>query len=221
MATSAPRLDVEISERRRSVFSRLADFAGGERAISIWEWVSAIGMLLIAGLTYWVLSGQGSNNVPLSPVVMAALLVANLLPATAILVLGGRRMALRRAALGIIRLILENKLRLPLREAFRKAYWGYNETVTDFENTLADGHQPKLVERDLLDFFADRLKVHLREKGVRHDHVEAVFALGGEDDLVRLLARVDALSGLLESLLRHAWCGSEAAGRRAARWRLQ
>ena len=98
MATSAPRLDVEISERRRSVFSRLADFAGGERAISIWEWVSAIGMLLIAGLTYWVLSGQGSNNVPLSPVVMAALLVANLLPATAILVLGGRRMALRRAA---------------------------------------------------------------------------------------------------------------------------
>ena len=105
--------------------------------------------------------------------------------------------ALRRAALGIIRLILENKLRLPLREAFRKAYWGYNETVTDFENTLADGHQPKLVERDLLDFFADRLKVHLREKGVRHDHVEAVFALGGEDDLVRLLARVDALSGFL------------------------
>ena len=76
-----------------------------------------------------------------------------------------------------------------------KAYWGYNETVSDFENTLADGHQPKIVERDLLDFFADRLKVHLRERGVRHDHVEAVFALGGEDDLVRLLARVDALSG--------------------------
>ena len=78
-----------------------------------------------------------------------------------------------------------------------KAYWGYNETVSDFENTLADGHQPKIVERDLLDFFADRLKVHLRERGVRHDHVEAVFALGGEDDLVRLLARVDALSGFL------------------------
>ena len=105
--------------------------------------------------------------------------------------------ALRRAALGIIRLILENNLRLPLLEAFMKAYWGYNETVSDFENTLADGHQPKIVERDLLDFFADRLKVHLRERGVRHDHVEAVFALGGEDDLVRLLARVDALSGFL------------------------
>jgi glycyl-tRNA synthetase beta chain len=49
----------------------------------------------------------------------------------------------------------------------------------------------------LLDFFADRLKVHLREQGVRHDLISAVFALGGEDDLVRLLARVEALGGFL------------------------
>ena len=105
--------------------------------------------------------------------------------------------ALRRAALGIIRLVLENKLRLPLREAFMKAYWGYNETVPDFEKTLDGGHKPKILEQDLLDFFADRLKVHLRDRGVRHDHVEAVFALGNEDDLVRLIARVDALSGFL------------------------
>ena len=46
-------------------------------------------------------------------------------------------------------------------------------------------------------FFADRLKVHLREQGIRHDLINAVFALGGEDDLVRLLARVDALKGFL------------------------
>ena len=105
--------------------------------------------------------------------------------------------ALRRAALGIIRLVLENGLRLPLREAFMKAYWGYNEIVPDFEKTLDGGHKPKILERELLDFFADRLKVHLRERGVRHDHIEAVFALGNEDDLVRLLARVDALSGFL------------------------
>jgi glycyl-tRNA synthetase beta chain len=52
---------------------------------------------------------------------------------------------------------------------------------------------------DLLDFFADRLKVALREKGVRHDLISAVFALGGEDDLVRLLARVDALKRFLDS----------------------
>lgn len=107
--------------------------------------------------------------------------------------------ALRRAALGIIRLVLENGLRLPLREVLMKAYWGYNETVPDFEATLDGGHKPKILERELLDFFADRLKVHLRERGVRHDHVEAVFALGNEDDLVRLIARVDALSGFLAS----------------------
>ena len=53
--------------------------------------------------------------------------------------------------------------------------------------------------RSLLEFFADRLKVVLREQGVRHDLVAAVFALGGEDDLVRLLARVKALQDFLGS----------------------
>ena len=89
--------------------------------------------------------------------------------------------ALRRAALGVIRLILENNLRLPL--------------TTVFEAAGAGGD----TARELLDFFADRLKVHLREKGVRHDLVSAVFALGGEDDLVRLMARVEALGGFLGS----------------------
>jgi len=51
--------------------------------------------------------------------------------------------------------------------------------------------------RDLLDFFADRLKVQQREAGVRHDLIDAVFALGGEDDLVRLLARVHALQAFV------------------------
>jgi len=80
---------------------------------------------------------------------------------------------LRRAALGVIRLVVENKLRLPLREFF-----------------AAD---------DLMGFFAERLKVQMREKGVRHDVVDAVFALGGEDDLVRLLARVEAVQSFLAS----------------------
>ena len=91
--------------------------------------------------------------------------------------------ALRRAALGVIRLILENELRLPLLEVFRAA-------------TQVNGDRSA---RELLDFFADRLKVHLREKGVRHDLVSAVFALGGEDDLVRLMARVDSLGDFLGS----------------------
>lgn len=86
--------------------------------------------------------------------------------------------ALRRAALGVIRLIVENDLRLPLLPLFGKD----------------DG-----AATDLLAFFADRLKVHLREKGVRHDLVSAVLALGGEDDLVRLLARVDALQAFVAS----------------------
>ena len=91
--------------------------------------------------------------------------------------------ALRRAALGVIRLILENELRLPLLSVFRAAA---GESGDDSSQAL-------------LDFFADRLKVHLREKGVRHDLVSAVFALGGEDDLVRLMARVEALGGFLGS----------------------
>ncbi|MDP1753755.1 MAG: glycine--tRNA ligase subunit beta [Reyranella sp.] len=81
--------------------------------------------------------------------------------------------ALRRAALGVIRMVVENKIRLPLRNFFK-----------------AD---------DLMAFFAERLKVQMREKGVRHDVVDAVFALGNEDDLVRLLARVEALQSFLGS----------------------
>ena len=83
----------------------------------------------------------------------------------------------------MIRLILENELRLPLLSVFRAAA---GESGDDSSQAL-------------LDFFADRLKVHLREKGVRHDLVSAVFALGGEDDLVRLMARVEALGGFLGS----------------------
>jgi glycyl-tRNA synthetase beta chain len=77
--------------------------------------------------------------------------------------------ALRRAALGAIQLIVANNLRV----------------------SVAAG--------DLLDFFADRLKVQQREAGVRHDLIDAVFALGGEDDLVRLLARVTALQNFVET----------------------
>ena len=62
-----------------------------------------------------------------------------------------------------------------------------------------NGAIPTLGTVDLLAFFADRLKVALREKGVRHDLVAAIFSLGSEDDLVRLLARVDALKSFLDT----------------------
>jgi glycyl-tRNA synthetase beta chain len=95
--------------------------------------------------------------------------------------------ALRRAALGVIRLVLENGLRLPLVDVFRTSVKLYR--ISDFD----------LDAQGLLDFFADRLKVHLREGGVRHDHISAVFALTHEDDLVRLMSRVDSLAEFLKS----------------------
>jgi glycyl-tRNA synthetase beta chain len=92
--------------------------------------------------------------------------------------------ALRRAALGVIRLIVENKLRLSLILIFEKAFNGY-ELPGVFQLN------------QILGFFADRLKVALKERGVRQDLIDAVFALGGEDDLVRLLSRVQALQKFL------------------------
>ncbi|WP_323800737.1 glycine--tRNA ligase subunit beta [Parasphingorhabdus sp.] len=59
--------------------------------------------------------------------------------------------------------------------------------------------EAKAASVDLMEFFADRLKVRQREAGVRHDLIDAVFALGGEDDLVRLLARVKALQAFVET----------------------
>src|SRR5262249_23754218 len=99
--------------------------------------------------------------------------------------------ALRRAALGVIRLIVENRLRVPLQAVIRKADFLLAEQ--------AAGMTAHAKPQDLLDFFADRLKVALREKDVRPDLISAGVALGGEDDLARLLARVDALKLFLES----------------------
>lgn len=96
--------------------------------------------------------------------------------------------ALRRAALGIIRLIVENNLRVPLAAAFKQSH----ATLT---SELANPTS------ELLDFIAERLRVHLREQGIGHDLIAAVFGRGGEreDDLARLLARVAALRTFLDS----------------------
>jgi glycyl-tRNA synthetase beta chain len=93
--------------------------------------------------------------------------------------------ALRRAALGVIRIILESGVRLPLQQQFRAQLPG-------------DGKQKDEGARSLLDFFADRLKVYLRDQGARHDLVDAVFALGG-DDLLMIAARIDALGRFLDT----------------------
>ena len=93
--------------------------------------------------------------------------------------------ALRRAALGVIRIVLENGVRLPLMQQFRSDA----RSVAKLREDAAT---------NLLAFFADRLKVHLREQGARHDLVDAVFALGG-DDLLMIVRRVDALGRFLDT----------------------
>lgn len=100
----------------------------------------------------------------------------------------GDPFALRRAALGIIRLITENNLRIRLSRLFLAATQLYRNQGVEVEDR-SDA---------LMAFFADRLKVQQREAGVRHDLIDAVLA-PGEDDLVRLLARVKALQSFLGS----------------------
>jgi glycyl-tRNA synthetase beta chain len=99
--------------------------------------------------------------------------------------------ALRRAALGIIRIVLENGLRMPLRPLI-------DESLKLHANVV--GGNGKAVADALIEFFADRLKVYLRDQGIRHDLVSAVFAQGGrDDDLVQLVARAKALDGFVAS----------------------
>ena len=143
--------------------------------------------------------------------------------------------ALRRAALGVIRIILEDAVRLNLFGTLASATFpfdvyrrfapveGYVEAMGSFASSpLAPrgaldrifremleraGRKPndKEVEErstkieDLLAFFADRLKIYLREKGARHDLIDAVFALPGQDDLLMIVRRVEALGKLLDS----------------------
>jgi glycyl-tRNA synthetase beta chain len=131
--------------------------------------------------------------------------------------------ALRRAALGIIRMVLENQLRLNLVPLFVKTEKLNPPGANRPSNT--DGPKKKsglkVIDRapravvstswpgskqkvnnillDLLSFFADRLKVYLRDRGTRHDLIDAVFALSGQDDLVLIVERVKALGLFLDS----------------------
>jgi glycyl-tRNA synthetase beta chain len=143
--------------------------------------------------------------------------------------------ALRRAALGVIRIVLENDLRLPLTPTLERATtWVLMDVGFDREDRAGafvqslerrgfpEGpeleeieisflgsdrrgqHSPdearvKTIVADLLAFFADRLKVYLRDKGARHDLIDAVFALPGQDDLLMIVRRVEALGKLLDT----------------------
>jgi glycyl-tRNA synthetase beta chain len=105
--------------------------------------------------------------------------------------------ALRRAALGLIRLVMTSDIRtrlLPVLDQHRGRFKFASGAKEDW------GRGSHFAESiDLLGFFADRLKVALREKGIRHDLIDGVFALGSEDDLVRLVRRVEALQAFLKT----------------------
>lgn len=150
--------------------------------------------------------GQG-DDVPTDPVTVAVALADKLdtlvafffadMPPT-----GSKDpFALRRAALGVLELLTRNGLRISLWEAISRGLrgmtdlrvsYGMSEEALTSHNSAMEG-----VFDSLPTFFADRLKVQQREAGVRHDLIDAVFALGGEDDLVRLLARVKALQAFV------------------------
>jgi glycyl-tRNA synthetase beta chain len=146
--------------------------------------------------------------------------------------------ALRRAALGVIRIAVENELRLPLRLQLWRHFSAVrrdenlaeaiallhplneqilNLSATDIElamklevlvsakakqlagPVLVQAHSYLKQTHDLLAFFADRLKVTLREDGARHDLVDAVIALEGQDDLLLIVRRVEALGKFLDT----------------------
>ncbi|NLS25838.1 Glycine--tRNA ligase beta subunit [Sphingomonas sp. S2M10] len=189
--------------------------------------------------------GQG-DDVPTDPVTVAVALADKLDTLVGffledLLPTGSKDpFALRRASIAIIAILLDNGVRLNLRNAIMvharqftmvQAKWPSSEAYarrdeiaafleasgtvdkkTSDEVRSAYGQEAaelwekgfiraairnKRVAISLLDFFADRLKVQQREAGVRHDLIDAVFALGGEDDLVRLLARVKALQAFV------------------------
>lgn len=136
-----------------------------------------------------------SDAIPTAPVSIAVALADKIDQLVGFFAIGerptgsGDPYALRRAALGIIRIIRENKLRtlrfnlIPLIEAAGAAYHGITP----------------MPAREIMDFLAERLRVQLRTEGSRHDVLSAVFAAGGDDDIARLLAKADAVAALLAS----------------------
>jgi glycyl-tRNA synthetase beta chain len=115
--------------------------------------------------------------------------------------------ALRRAALGVIRLVIDNGLRLRLKQIAAShagvmaglvpAIHALNKAKQDVDARVKPAHDG--IGDDLLAFFADRLKVQLRDQGARHDLVDAVFALEGQDDLLMVVRRVEALGKFLDT----------------------
>jgi glycyl-tRNA synthetase beta chain len=106
--------------------------------------------------------------------------------------------ALRRAALGIVRMLLNSGLRIHLRRIHESEFLKLN--LSGMQQHIVGELVPENSSGDtLLDFFGDRLKVYLKDQGARHDLIDAVFSLGGQDDLLMVTRRVEALSKFLDT----------------------
>jgi glycyl-tRNA synthetase beta chain len=178
-----------------------------------------------------------SDTVPTAPVSIAVALADKLDTLVGFWSIGekptgsGDPYQLRRAALGIIRIVLENDLRLPLPRYIAEVYLLHcgradPEAAADVRGEVEGIMQDQGVTKDaafalfeesdrlneavrfmrfapivsdLMAFFAERLKVHLRDKGARHDLIDAVFSLGGQDDLALIVKRVEALDEFLKT----------------------
>jgi glycyl-tRNA synthetase beta chain len=103
--------------------------------------------------------------------------------------------ALRRAALGVIRLVLPNDFRLGLESLIKSSWRQHAQRATG----VKPASKMEVLIPELLSFFADRLKIQLREQGARHDLVDAVFALERQDDLLLIVRRVEALGKFLDT----------------------
>lgn len=184
-ADIAPRIDADAGKAARAARLAKADLVSQ----MVYEFPELQGLMgryyaaaqgedaAVAGAIEDHYKPQGpSDDVPGEPVAIAVALADKLDMLTGFWAIDEKPTgskdpyALRRAALGVIRIVLANELRFPLD-----------------------------VEADLLAFFADRLKIQLREEGARHDLVDAVFALENQDDLLMIVRRVAALGAFLDS----------------------
>jgi glycyl-tRNA synthetase beta chain len=109
--------------------------------------------------------------------------------------------ALRRAVLGVIRIVIDNKIRLPFNPIIRSRMAALRSQMQSSASGAMAFAAPDTTgaRQSLLDFFADRLKTQLRDNGSRHDLVDAVFAVGGQDDILLIVRRVEALGRFLDA----------------------
>ncbi len=168
-----------------------------------------------AAQEHWQPRGEG-DTVPTAPVSVAVALADKIDTLTGFWAIDEKPtgskdpFALRRAALGVIRLLLGNGVRLGLLQAFLKPIWANREAmaragafpaggVPDLSDAEVERRCALTLGTDLLGFFHDRLKVFLRDQGIRHDVLDAVLAQPGNDDLALVVKRAEALAAFLKT----------------------